>query len=368
MKVDVKDILKLTTIPGIGAGRIRNIVNYFKDTSLIFSAGIGELTKIEGIDKKLAKIIIDHRNTETRFVDEQLKKAEKVGARIISFWDDEYPEYLRKIYDPPVLLFVRGEIKKDDNYSIAVVGTRKPTAYGKYVAEKFTTEIVRNWKLTIVSGFARGIDTIAHISALKSGGRTIAVLGSGVDVIYPPENRRIVEDVISNGAIISEFPMGTKPDAMNFPRRNRIISGISMGVLIVETDTDGGAMITAQFALDQNREVFAVPGNINQPKSNGTNFLIKEGRAKLVQNIDDIIDEIKYKIKPVKEEKEKPKIELNMFESKIIEVLSETEPMHIDKIAELSGLSVTDCLVHLLELEFKDLVKQLPGKFFVKKI
>ncbi|MCS7229190.1 MAG: DNA-processing protein DprA [Candidatus Kryptonium sp.] len=368
MNVDVRHILKLTTIPGIGSGRIRNLVNYFKDTELIFKAPLTELVKVEGIDKGLAKRIIEMRNQNSKFIDEQLSKAEKVGTRILTLWDSDYPDLLRKIYDPPVVLFVRGNLIEKDKYSIAIVGTRTPTPYGKIICERFAVELTKI-NLTIISGFARGIDTIAHTSALKSGGRTIAVLGSGVDYIYPPENRKIVESVISNGAIVSEFPMGTKPDAMNFPRRNRIISGMSLGVLIIETSKTGGAMITAEFANDQNREVFAVPGNIDSVKSQGTNFLIKQNKAKLVENVEDIIEEIRPLIQPIlKSEPPKPKVELNVFEAKILDVLSSTEPMHVDKIAELSGLSVTDTLVHLLSLEFKDLVRQLPGKLFIKNL
>jgi DNA processing protein len=368
MHVDVKDILRLLTIPGIGSNRIRNLVNYFKDSSLIFDATPRELLKVEGIDKKLAMTIVEFKNNNLDFPDKQLSKADRAGARVITLWDDDYPEYLKKIYDPPVILFVRGNLVDNDKYSIAVVGTRRPTGYGRMMAERFASELVKKG-LTIVSGFARGIDTIAHISAIKSGGRTIAVLGSGVDVIYPPENRKIVGDVISTGAIISEYPMGTKPDAGNFPRRNRIISGISVGTLIVETSLDGGAMITAEMALDQNREVFAIPGNIDKPKSSGTNYLIKESKAKLVQDVDDIISEIRHRIGPIlrEERKEEREVELNVFESKILEILSSDEPIHIDKIAEIAGLSVTDTLVYLLNLEFKDLVRQLPGKFFIKK-
>jgi DNA processing protein len=367
MNIDIKHILQLMAIPGIGSLRIKNLVNYFKDTELIFRASLRELMNVEGIDKGLAKRIFEQRDKNLDFVNEQLARVKKLGVKIITLWDSEYPELLRKIYDPPLVLFVRGEITERDRYSIAIVGTRTPTNYGKMICEKFAEELAK-MNLTIVSGFARGIDTIAHISAIRAGGRTIAVLGSGVDYIYPPENRKLVESVISNGAIISEFPMGTKPDAMNFPRRNRIISGMSIAVLIVETSRTGGAMITAEFANDQDRDVFAIPGNIDSVKSQGTNFLIKQNRAKLVESVEDIIEDIRPMIQPILgTEPPKPKVEVNVFESKILDVLSSTEPMHVDKIAEASGLSVTDALVHLLSLEFKDLVRQLPGKLFLKK-
>ncbi len=367
MKIDIRHILQLMTIPGVGPGRIKNLVDYFKDTELIFRATPYELMKVEGIDKGLAKKIFEMRGQNSKFADEQISKVEKLKAKIITLWDSDYPELLRKIYDPPVILFVRGDLNEKDRYSIAIVGTRTPTNYGRQICEKFATELAR-MSLTIVSGFARGIDTIAHLSALKAGGRTIAVLGSGVDYIYPPENRKIVNEVLSNGAIISEFPMGTKPDAMNFPKRNRIISGMSVGVVVIETSKTGGAMITAEFANDQNRDIFAVPGNINSIKSQGTNFLIKQSKAKLVEAVEDIIEDLRPLIQPIlKSEPPKPKVELNVFEAKILDVLSAEEPLHVDKIAEITGLSVTDTLVHLLSLEFKDLVRQLPGKLFLKK-
>lgn len=264
------------------------------------------------------------------------------------------------------MLFVRGSLLNSDKYAVAVVGTRNPTAYGKHIAEKFSAELSEQG-ITVVSGLARGIDTTAHTTSVRSGGRTIAVLGSGVDVIYPGENRKLSEQILMNGAIISEYYMGAKPDAVNFPRRNRIISGISLGTIIVETDENGGAMITASTALDQNREVFAVPGMISAKTSRGTNKLIKEGRAKLVQDISDVIEELRYKLKPILrvQTKVQPKAQLSIFEQKIFDALEE-EPIHIDALADKCAMATSDLLVQLLSLELKGVVKQLPGKYFEK--
>ena len=352
-------------VSGIGAARLRSLVNHFGDPESVLLATERQLTEVDGIDRFLARKILSERN----FGDDvqlQLSRLNKSEARIVTYWDKEFPENLKKIYDPPVMLFVRGELSSSDKYSIAVVGTRNPTTYGKHVAEKFSAEIAE-YGIVVVSGLARGIDTIAHMTTVRSGGRTIAVLGSGVDVIYPSENKRLAGQILISGAIISEYYMGSKPDAVNFPRRNRIISGISLGTILIETDVNGGAMITASFALDQNREVFAVPGQVFERKGHGTNKLIKEGRAKLVEDITDVVEELHYKLKPILKDQPKPqsRLQLSIFEQKIFDVLSE-EPVHVDILAEKCKASTSDILVQLLALELKGVVKQLPGKYFVK--
>jgi len=363
--MDVRSLLVLSMVQGIGAARLRALVNHFGDPESVLEASERELTSAEGIDRGLAKKIRAERNFEKE-VQVQLSRLNKSEARIITFWDREFPENLKKIYDPPVILFVRGEISSADKYSLAIVGTRNPTTYGKHIAEKFAAELSEKG-ITIVSGLARGIDTTAHATTVRSGGRTIAVLGSGVDVIYPSENRRLSEQILLNGAIISEYYMGAKPDAVNFPRRNRIISGISLGTIIVETDVNGGAMITASTALDQNREVFAVPGNVTEKNSHGTHKLIKEGRAKLVEKIDDIVEELHYKLKPILKDqlKTQAKVQLSIFEQKLFDALGD-EPIHIDVLAEKCAMAISDLLVQLLSLELKGVVKQMPGKYFQK--
>ncbi len=362
---DIRDLLRLASIPRVGPQKIRALVSHFGDPGRALRASPRELIKVEGIEKKLATTIARHRGGE-KFANEQLKLLNTVEGRIVTVWDQDYPELLKKIYDPPALLFVLGSLRESDRFALAIVGTRVPSLYGQQIAESFTMNLV-SLGLTVVSGLARGIDTIAHETTLRSGGRTLAVIGSGLDVPYPPENRRLMEKIAGHGAVISEFPMGTKPDATNFPRRNRVVSGLSLGTLVVESDENGGAMITASTALDQNREVFAIPGPITEKRSRGPNVLIREGRAKLVQTVDDIIAELTFQLRPIlkKGKESTPPPQLSLFERTIFDVLR-SEPIHIDTIAELAASSPADALVTLLSLEFKGVVKQYPGKMFVK--
>jgi DNA processing protein len=365
---DYIGILQLSKIEGIGVNKLRTLVSNFPSPREVFHAEFSELSSIEGINSTIIKRIKreSEENIFLSFAEQQVALATKNRCRIISYWDEDYPYLLRKIYDPPVILFVKGKMQKSDENSIAIVGTRTPTSYGKKFAEKFVSELV-GYNITIVSGLARGIDTISHISAIKNRGRTIAVLGSGLDVIYPPENKKLFNEIIDKGCVISEYAFGTKPDAVNFPKRNRIISGISLGTVIIETDINGGARFTAQFALDQNREVFALPGNVDTKQSAGTNQLIQRGQAKLITSVDDIISEFgnKFKIQP-KEEKKVDISQLNIFESKLFEFIN-SDPIHIDTLAEKVESQTSECLVHLLTLEFKGLIKQLPGKYFVRE-
>jgi DNA processing protein len=364
--IDVRKLLLLSMIPGIGPTRIRNLINYFGDVDAVLGATEKQLLAVEGVNRSVARNILQRKDSENE-IRNQLSRINKTNAKIVTFWDKDYPENLKRIYDPPVFLFVRGSLLPEDRYSIAVVGTRNPSVYGKHVAEKLSAQLVENG-IPVVSGLARGVDTIVHSVTVRSGGRTIAVLGSGVDVIYPGENKKLSEQILLSGAIVSEYLMGAKPDAVNFPRRNRIISGMTVGTVVVETDISGGAMITASMALDQNREVFAVPGNVTEKKSRGTNMLIKEGRAKLIEDISDIIDELGNKIRPLikNAEKPQPSVQLTLFEHKILEFLTD-EPQHIDVLAEKCMMSTSDLLVQLLGLELKGVVKQLPGKYFVKR-
>jgi DNA processing protein len=368
-KLSVEDLTRLNlllSIEGIGPGRIRNLLSRFHTLESILSADFNTLAEVDGISDNLAKRIHAGRNRLKEMessVNKELEKLEMLNTSVITVWDKEYPALLKKIYDPPLILYVKGELLETDNFSIAIIGTRLPTDYGKIQAEKFAAELARQ-NITIISGMARGIDSAAHWAALKNNGRTIAVIGSGIDVVYPPENDNLFREITENGAVISEFKPGTKPDAQNFPRRNRIISGLSLGCIVIETGIHGGAMQTASFALDQDREVFAVPGNLGSRQAEGTNLLIQKGEAKLVALAEDVLIELNLKLKPVLGENiPKQQAELNLFEEKIINALS-SEPVQIDKISSLTSLSTSDCLVHLLSLEFKGLVKQLPGKMF----
>jgi len=360
------DLYTLLSIEGIGPGKIRNLLAKFRSTENILSADYHALLKIEGISTNLASRIrkaVQSKKETGEWLELELSKLKKINGRIITVWDEEYPKLLKKIFDPPLILQIIGNLDETDEFSISIVGTRQPTNYGKVLAEKISSDLAQQG-ITIVSGMARGIDSIAHSAALKIGGKTIAIIGSGLDVIYPFENRKLFDSICENGAVISEFSLGAKPDAQNFPKRNRIISGLSLGCIIIETAIKGGAMQTARFALDQNREVFALPGNVNVKQSEGTNFLIQRGEAELIRSAEDVLIELELKLKPVLGKNiPKHQQELNLFEEKIINALN-TEPKQIDKIAELSELTTSDCLVHLLSLEFKGLVKQLPGKMF----
>jgi DNA processing protein len=361
----VRDLLHLASTPKIGPHKIRLLVSHFRDPGEVLKASPRALIKVPGIDKKIASNIVHNKDGE-RFADDQLKRVNRLGARIITIWDTEYPELLKRIYDPPALLYVLGKFTAVDRSAVAIVGTRTPSAYGQLVAESFSRDLAL-LGLTIVSGLARGIDTLAHSATLKAKGRTVAVLGSGLDVPYPAENRKLLEAVAAQGVVVSEFPMGTKPDGPNFPRRNRIVSGLSLGTVVVESAEDGGAMITASTALDQNREVFAVPGSIMEKRTAGSHKLIREGRAKLVQNVEDILEELGPQMRHLlkREHALEVAIEMTLFEKKIYDVLK-NEPIHIDALAELAETSTADALVNLLSLEFKNLVRQLPGKMFIR--
>lgn len=356
------------SVDGIGIGRIKNLLAKFHSTEKVLSANLKELMEVEGLSLNLGQRIQrinDQRSEVEDILNYELENLYKINGSLITLWDNEYPALLRKIYDPPVLIYTRGKFQDLDDYSIAVVGTRQPTNYGKIQTEKIVSDLA-NQKITIVSGMARGIDSIAHKTALKNGSRTIAVLGSGLNVVYPPENKKLYDEIFESGVVITEYSIDTKPDAVNFPKRNRIISGLSLGCVVIETGITGGAMQTAALALDQGREVFAIPGNLGVKQSEGTNLLIQKGEAELIRSAEDILFELELKLKPVIGKNiPKPDIELNLFEEQILSHLN-NEPLQIDTLASKANLSTSDCLVHLLSLEFKGVVRQLPGKTFIK--
>jgi DNA processing protein len=298
-----------------------------------------------------------------REVDEQLELIEKHRVHALTIWDKRYPTLLKKTADPPLVLFYKGELRENWPPCLAVVGTRTPTQYGKTITEKLVGELIHNG-IAIVSGLARGIDTIAHQSALDYGGKTIAVLGCGLDHIYPPENKKIYQVIEEKGILFSEYFIGTGPDAVNFPRRNRIISGISLGVLIVEAGDKSGALITANYALDQNREVFAIPGTINNPKSSGPHRLIQQG-AKLVQDVQDILDEIAPGLEQNQPAEKPIPPHLSQLDRTVLENLS-TDPKHIDRLVLELKQTPAIILSSLLNLELSGLVRQLSGKMFIR--
>jgi len=350
----------LRQVCGVGNVIYKILINHFKSPEKIFNAALEELKNVEGISARAVEAITGFKPTDEidREIDEILLKE----INIITLNSPDYPENLKNIYDPPPFLYVKGSFVEGDKNSVAVVGSRNASEYGI----KVTQEISRNLAslgITIVSGMARGIDSAAHIAAIQGGGRTVAVLGSGVDVIYPPENRRLFERITENGAVVSEYPLGTRPNSYNFPPRNRIISGFSLGVLVVEASPKSGSLITAKLALDQGRDVYAVPGNVYSYKAKGTHSLLKSG-AKLVDNANDIVEELNITVKPIKENKEV--IQELSPELLMIYDFCQDEPIHIDNIILKTGLSSGRVSALLLDLELSGILKQLPGKMFTK--
>jgi DNA processing protein len=296
-----------------------------------------------------------------RLAKEELKKCERSKIRIIYYKEEDYPELLKNISYKPPFLYVLGELPL--NSTLAIVGTRKPTPYGKEIVEKFVPELVEAG-LTIVSGLARGIDTLVHKTTLKEGGKTVAVLGTGLDIIYPPENRDLFLKILDSGsAIVSEFPLGTRPKRENFPRRNRVISGLSQGVLVVEAGKRSGTLITAKWAQDQGRDVFVCPGNIFSEQSQGTHYLLKNG-AIPVTSAEDILYHLGIEYKPLEKGKEEvASLEVSQEEKRVLECLSQY-PTHLENLLAQTGFDLPQLLSLLTELELKGLVKSLPGKFY----
>jgi len=364
--------IALKYIAGIGNITFPALMDKFGSLPAIFNAPVSQLKEIRGISKEIANAITGFRDWDK--VKEELELIDKNKINIITYQDELYPAKLMNIYDRPPFLYVRGNLNKND-VNIAVVGSRLASTYGKYTTERICRELALKG-LTIVSGMARGIDSTAHRGALTAHGRTIAVLGSGLDVIYPPENKKLFAEIIENGAVISEFPLGTPPRSTNFPTRNRIISGMSYGVVIVEAGEKSGSLITARLALEQGREVFAVPGSIDAVGSRGTNKLIKQG-AKLIENTDDILEEILPQVERTIVLKPHSIANSKVIAAKSSEILSAVDQkiigfisgdrVHIDDLISSTGLSSADILSTLTTLELKGIVQQHPGKFFSKK-
>jgi DNA processing protein len=372
--------LALTLVPGLGARMAGKLLDRFRTPQAVFRSSRSEL-EAAGVNGAVAQSIASGCSFEDA-LDQQRKMAEH-GAVVIARSDPRYPALLREIFDPPVLMFARGRLELLQPFHFAVVGTRRPTPYGLAVAERLGADLARAG-LTIVSGMARGIDTTAHKGALSAGGDTVAVLGCGVDVIYPSENRKLATDLFAKGLVISEFAMGSTAFPQNFPIRNRIISGMSAGVLVVEGAQYSGSAITAKLALDQGREVFAVPGNITSKASWGPNLLIKQG-AKLVQDWNDVIVELPAEVRRQLIERGRTRLLGNAGASqdggpashmqgslpavgrRLLAVLHVDTAIHLDDLLQIvEDSSASELIAALFELEMLGLVKQLPGKNFVK--
>jgi len=364
-------LVGLNLIGEIGSIRLKRLLDFFINPQDILEAPFEKLMKISGIKEKIAQRIksLDKKEIEKEFI-----FAKKHNIKIITYEDLDYPENLKNIPDPPIVLYVKGTLKPEDNLSIAIVGSRHASFYGLSSSENFAFKLAEKG-FTIVSGMARGIDTFAHRGALKANGRTIAVMGSGFLNIYPEENKELVEEIAKNGAVISEFPFETKPLRQNFPQRNRVISGLSLGVLVIEAARNSGALITADFALEQAREVFALPGKIDTENSFGTHQLIKQG-AKLVTSIDDILEELNLstffsqkndKVDSQKDQKEliQPNLNLESQELSLYNLISD-KPLMLDDIAEKTQMDIMQLSNLLLKLQMKKLILQLPGKQFIR--
>jgi len=357
---DLYHWVALSMAPGIGSVLFKRLVEAFGNPAAALRASAKDLAGIEGIGPK---VISSFRRHDWKSVAEkELSSLEKIGGRILTWEDDEYPPNLKAIYDPPPVLYLQGKIAPQDRRAVAVVGSRYPTTYGKIAAEKISFGLGK-LGIAVVSGLARGVDSAAHQGALAAGGRTIGVLGCGIDLVYPPENGDLFRQVAGQGAVISEFPLSTPPDSDHFPIRNRIISGISLGVVVVEATLRSGSLITARFALEQGREVYALPGNVDSARSEGTNRLIKQG-AKLVMAAEDIVEEILPHLKQAPAP-EPPKPRLSADEDRVFSIL-ERQPLHIDAIAAKSGWPVARVSSILLSLELAGHAKQLPGMRFLK--
>jgi DNA processing protein len=353
--------IALSRVKGLGGVSFKKLAARFADPTDAFAASARDLEQIQGLDKDVVSGLLNF--SQWGEIDEEFRRIEEAGATILPFTDRSYPARLRMIADPPPFLYVKGEFRPDDDKAVAVVGSRSASEYGCRIARDLSRGL-SSLGFTVVSGMARGIDGTAHEAALEAGGRTIAVLGSGVDRAYPPEHGELCRRISENGAVVSEQPIGAKPMAFNFPARNRVISGLSLGVVVVEATEKSGSLITASLALEQGREVFAVPGEAGASRSRGTHRLIRQG-AKLVENVRDIVEEIAPQLATGAGAVDQPPRQLPQNASdaarKIFALLQE-RALQIDEVIENSGFPPSKVSEVLLELELQGHLQQLPGK------
>lgn len=357
---DLKYWLGFNAVSGIGPAKIQALLGYFGDLEPAWRATESQLRDI-GFDVRAIESLRETR--QTLDLDRLAGQVEANGAHVLTWNDSDYPALLRQIPAAPPVIFVRGSFEPVDQWAVAIVGTRRLSAYGRLVAHDLATGLARNG-ITIVSGLARGIDGVAHRAALEADGRTIGVMGCGIDRVYPPEHRDLAHAIVAGrGAIVTDFPMGTEPSSANFPARNRLISGLSLGVLVIEAGERSGALITARFALEQDREVFAVPGNINSPVSVGANRLIQQG-AKLVTGIEDILEELNLRMAG---EQAAAQVVLpeSAEEAALLSQLS-TQPLHVDDLGRLTGMPSYLISSTLTMMELKGMVQQVGGMNYVR--
>ena len=376
MRADLTDWIALNMVRGIGPRTANTLLDRFRSPAGVFSAARASL---EAAGLKPESITELHDSSVLERASEEVERVERLGLRVVTLIDSDYPPLLREIYDPPITLYVRGDLAALCAHPcIAIVGSRRCSTYGLNAAESLARDLADRG-LTIVSGLARGIDAAAHRGALEAGGITIGVIGNGLDLCYPREHKRLAENVAGAGALISEFPLSTPPLSQNFPYRNRVLSGLCLGVLVVEAAEHSGSLITARLAAEQGREIFAVPGNITSRNSFGPNYLIKDG-AKLVQHWRDIVEELprderaRLNTDPARalskagNQPALEAIETTEPERVVLRLIKPDEPIHIDQLLVASGIASPVLMATLLQLEMKDRIRQLPGKCFVSKL
>ncbi|MEO0081841.1 MAG: DNA-processing protein DprA [candidate division WOR-3 bacterium] len=352
-------LVDLLSVPRMTGPRLASLLARFEKPEQVFRAGRDELVAVDGVDEELAEAILSYKRNAG--LERRLEQARALDVWTMTVTDPNFPSRLKELAHCPPVLFVRGEISEQDRMAAAVVGTRRPSSYGRLVAEKLGRDLAEHG-VTVVSGLARGVDTCAHRGALACNGRTIAVLGCGIDVCYPPENRSLAEEIASHGALVTEFNLGVGPLAMNFPRRNRIVSGLSQVVIAVEAGERSGVLNTVAWARDQGRVVFAVPGRLTDQTSVGTNRLLRDG-AKVFVGVEDVLRELGVALRPA----EQAAVEVTEDEKPVMDFLS-GDPQHVDDVCQALGIPVSTLLGVLVRLELKGLVRQLPGKLFVRQV
>jgi DNA processing protein len=348
----------LNMVKGIGSVRFKALLDEFGNPEAAWNASPEAWVKA-GLSQKIAESF--QRVHKGVSLDQIWERIQSLGAEVLTWDDESYPRHLKEIDQPPPVLYVRASFIPEDEWAVAIVGTRRVTAYGRQVTEEVATSLAHNG-VTIVSGLARGVDSIAHQAAINAGGRTLAVLGSGVDIIYPPENRHLATQIMEQGALVSDYPLGTQPDGINFPPRNRIISGLSLAVVIIEAGITSGALITATFAAEQGRDVFAVPGNINAPQSQGTNRLIRDGAQPLL-NPQDVLETLNLTM--ITEHRAvRVALPNDPIEARLYQLLS-GEPKHVDEIRSQASMPIETVSATLAMMELKGMVRQVGGMNYV---
>lgn len=352
-------LILLNMMDKVGPVSVRALIDRLGSAAAIMQADESSLQQAKGVGPEIARAIVTQR--EILDPEAEVSRAASMGARILTTLDSEYPAALKEIHDPPLALYIKGSLENCDRQGIAVIGTRKPTHYGRDVADQFASQLAR-MRFSVVSGLALGIDTVAHKAALNAKGRTLAVLGSALDTLYPPSNSDLADEIAQHGAVLSELPLGRRPDKTTFPMRNRIVSGMSVGVLVVEAGRKSGALITARQANEQGRSVFAIPGRIDAPASQGCLDLIRDG-ATMVTCVDDIAREFEFLNLKMEDapSRARPRPVLNESESGIVALL-ENEEQHVDALIRASGMNAAQISTLLLTMEMKNVVRMLPGR------